>query len=89
MGSLASVSVSLYSSAVRRDATAFEKFANHHRSGRTNPHVGVSFINVVDLMTRKHLVFLFHHFTGMILTKLTKPGRGVLFLCLYFLPLVR
>lgn len=64
----------VYPSALRRDAAASRNFAGRQQPGRTNPNVSVSFINAVDLITRKHLLFLSHHFTSMILRKLTDGG---------------
>lgn len=65
---------SVYLSAMSRDAAASRKFANLLQPGCTHPNVRVSLLGVVDLMTRKTLVLLFHCFTSMILRKLIKEG---------------
>ena len=60
MGSLSLVLfLSVYLSVLYRDLVASKNFADLHQPACINPSADVSFINVMSLMIRKHLVLLF------------------------------
>ena len=52
--------LSVYLSALYRDAVASKNFADRHQPGCSNPCADISFTNLMCLMMRKHLVYSLH-----------------------------
>ena len=76
--------LSVYLSALYRDAVASKNFADRHQPGCSNPCADISFTNLMCLMMRKHLVYSLHCLLNNLILRTLLKERFDFFLFFFF-----